>query len=226
MMKKLIYLFLFAFAFFQIACKKEKLMPYELDAKINMYKQNGDSTVYSFAIKEESVSYDTIKIPLRIMGLSVAQDRVVNYGVIAEKTTVGTANYELLPVIIPANSYVGNLMVKVIKTEDLRKKEGRIWIKLGSSSDFKPGTKEQQTFLIRLNNFLSKPSPWDEIRFGPYSQVKYGLIIRETGFSEFGNIGVENLIYIRGIGRNYVAKYLLENGRELLDENGVPVRFP
>ncbi|WP_316821568.1 DUF4843 domain-containing protein [Pedobacter gandavensis] len=225
-MKKIIYLFLLAFAFFQTACKKEKLMPYELEASINMYKQNGDSTVYSFAVKEENVAYDTIKIPLRIMGLTAPKDRVVNYGVIPEKTTVSTANYELLPVFIPANSSVGTLMVKVIKTEELRKTEGRIWITLGSSSDFKPGTKELQTFLIRLNNFLSKPSFWDEIRFGPYSQVKYGLIIRETGFSEFSNIGVENLIYIRGVGRNYVANYLRENGTELLDENKVPVRFP
>lgn len=225
-MKKIIYLFLCVFAVVQTACKKEKLMPYELDAKINMYKQNGDSTVYSFAVKEEHVAYDTIKIPLRIMGLPSPKDRTVNYGVIPDKTTLSSTNYELLPVVIPANSYVGTLMVKVIKTEELRKTEGRIWIELGTSNDFKPGTKELQTFLIKLNNFLSKPNPWDEIRFGPYSQVKYGLIIRETGFSEFGSIGVENLIYIRGIGRNYVANYLRENGKELLDENGVPVRFP
>lgn len=215
--------------FLQIGCKKAPLMPYELSPQITIYK-NGistgrDSITYSFAIKEESLSFDTVKIPVRIMGNVASYERKINYSIIPDSTDAPAEVYELLPAVLPANSYESVIWVKVKKTEELKTKESRIWIKLTQSEDFQPGTKELQNYLIKLNNYLSKPASWDQVRFGDYSQVKYGLIIRETGYTEFTSAQVN--IFIAGTCRNILYAYKEENGgKEMMDENDVPVRFP
>lgn len=229
-MKKYMLIAFGLLAFLQNGCKKAALMPYELSPQITIYK-NGisagrDSVIYSFAVKEETVAFDTIKIPVRIMGNVAAHDRKINYAVIPDSTDAPAANYELLPAIVPANSFESVLWVKVKKTDELKTTERRIWISLQTSEDFQPGVKELQTYLIRLNNYLSKPASWDEIRFGEYSQAKYGLIIRTTGYSDFTNLRPEVRIFIAGTGRNALYNYQLENGEEMTDENGLPVRFP
>lgn len=229
-MKKYMLIAFGLLAFLQNGCKKAALMPYELSPRITIYK-NGitagrDSIIYSFAVKEETIAYDTVKLPVRIMGNVAAHDRKISYAVIPDSTDAPQENYELLPAIVPANSHEGMLWIKVKKTNELKTKERRIWISLKSSEDFQPGAKELQTYLIKLNNYLTKPASWDEIRFGEYSQAKYGLIIRTTGYSDFTSLRPEILIFIAGTGRNALYAYLQENGREMLDENELPVRFP
>ena len=80
--------------------------------------------------------------------------------------------------------------------------------------------------MIKINDYLSKPASWDNIRFGEYSQVKYGLIIRETGYHDYTNLHPEVRLYIVGKCRNVLNAYLEEHGEEMLDENKLPVRFP
>lgn len=229
-MKKYILITFIGLIFLQMGCKKAALMPYELSPQITIYK-NGipagrDSITYSFAIKQEALTFDTIKIPVRIMGNVASHERKINYSIVPDSTDAPAANYELLPAVIPANSYTSVIWVKIKKTEELKTKERRIWIKLKPSEDFQPGAKELQNYLIKVNDYLSKPAVWDQIRFGDYSQAKYGLIIRETGYTEF-SVGAAELIFIAGTCRNALTKYKEENGgQEMMDENGVPVRFP
>lgn len=223
-------LFVVTLCLAQIGCKKDKMLSYNFGSGIAIYKngidEGRDSLTVSFAVKNETVSSDTIELPLRILGHLSNQDREVKYGIIEGETTADPANYDLLPAVIPANSYEGVLRLKVNKTESLKTKEAKIWITLLDSDEFRVGPKEQMTYLIKINDYLTKPASWHDIRFGEYSQAKYGLIIRETGYTDFAGLHPEVLLFIVGKCRNTLNEYIQINGAEMLDENQLPVRFP
>jgi len=230
MRKYIFILFAAAVSIVQISCKKDQMLSYDFGSGITIYKkaisQGQDSMTVSFAVMDDNILSDTIELPLRIVGQTVNYDRVVNFGIHEEETTAQSENYELLPVYIPANSYEGTLRIRVNKTESLNSKEARIKILLKDSEDFKIGPTEQSSYLLKINNYLTKPATWHDIRFGEYSQAKYGLIIRETGYVNYGDLHPDILIYIVAKCRNYLSLYLQTHGEELEDENGLPVRFP
>lgn len=228
--KYITIVFVTALCLGQIACKKDKMLSYDFGSGIVIYKngiaQGRDSLTVSFAIKNEAVQYDTVELPLRIVGSVSTKDREVKVSAISGLTTAPVANYEILPVMIPANSYEGLLKIKVNKTNDMKTKEVKIWLTLTDSDEFKVGPKEQSTYLIKVNDYLTKPSSWDNIRFGEFSQAKYGLIIRETGYSDFTGLLPEVLVFIATKCRNFLNQYFEINEKEYLDENEFPVRFP
>nr|WP_262903880.1 DUF4843 domain-containing protein [Sphingobacterium bovistauri] len=206
------------------------MLSYDFGSGIAIYKKaiaaGQDSMTVSFAVKNEDVLSDTIELPIRIVGHKVNFEREVSIGVVEDETTAISSHYELLPTTIPADSYEGTLRVKVNKTESLNTKEARIKLTLKDSEYFKVGPKEQSSYLIKLNNYLTRPASWNDIRFGEYSQEKYKLIIRETGYSDFTSLHPEVLIFIVAKCRNYLTLYLQTHGEEMKAENGLPVRFP
>lgn len=228
--KYIAILFVAALCLGQVGCKKDKMLSYDFGSGIVIYKngisEGRDSLTVSFAIKDENVTADTIELPLRIVGHVSDRERPVEYAIITEKTTAASNVYELLPAIIPANSYEGVLRIRVNKTEELKTKEAKVWIQLLNSTEFQVGPKEQMSYLVKVNNYLTKPSSWNDIRFGEYSQTKYRLIIRETGYSNFSGLLPEVLLFIATKCRNALSEYLIANDSEMLDENQVPVRFP
>lgn len=224
------YIGILVFCVLLAACRKVDLQSYQLGASIGFYKegitQGRDSLTRSFAVLDINQESDTIELPLRILGEAVNYQRIVSYGVDHELTTADVANYELLGAYVPADSYEGVLKLKVNKTEALKTDEYRIVLELKESEEFVKGPEERIRYLVKINDFLTKPASWEEIRFGEYSQVKYGLIIKETGYHEFSGTHPEVLLYIVGKCRNVLQEYLTLNGVEMLDENEVPVRFP
>ncbi|MGN6416488.1 MAG: DUF4843 domain-containing protein [Pseudobacter sp.] len=212
------------------ACTKKDLMSFQAGDKVYIYKDtrttNNDSTIYSFAVKPDQLQYDTIRIPIRIMGEVKPVDRKVNYAVIADSSDAQTANYELLPAFIPANSFTGVLPVRVMRTAELKTKQYTLWIRIGNSGDLMPGVSNQISYLIRINDFLTKPVSWRDNYFGKYSNVKFSLLIRETGYTQFNGLGTSDLRFIAQSGKNAVMEWEAANGATMLDENGEPVVFP
>lgn len=212
------------------SCKKETLTAYTLDAGISMYKvgmeEGQDSLIRSFAILPETTLADTVTIPLRILGQPAQHDRQVQFAVNLTNSTATADQYELLPSFIPAGEFVGELRVKLNKTQALKTQEAKIWVELLSSADFNVGPKELASYVIKVNDYLSKPASWQDVRFGEYSQVKYGLIIRETGYAVFTGLHPEVFFYIVSKSRNALLAYQATHGKELLDEHQIPVSFP
>lgn len=221
---------LVAVVVFMIACKKEGLQPFELPPAVTFYKagidQGRDSLTVSFAVAKEEVILDTVELPIRIVGLAANHDRSVNVKVDSEKTTAIEDSYELLPGIISAGKNQGILRVILKRIPSLKEKEARLWIALDHSSDFQVGPKELSDYLIKFNDFLTKPASWDQIRFGEFSQTKYSLIIRETGYTDFSGLRPDVLLFIVSKCRLVLHDYQQLNGAEMLDENEIPVRFP
>src|SRR5215831_11608325 len=100
------------------ACKKTELTKYDQPDMVYIYKNgtdpNRDSISYSFATRAASLVQDTVRVPLRIMGLAKNVDRKVNVRVVADSTTaIEGSQYQIFPAIIPANSYTGYVPILV-----------------------------------------------------------------------------------------------------------------
>lgn len=212
------------------ACKKEELKSFDMEPGITFYKSGieagRDSLTLSFAVEKDDVASDTVDLPVRIVGKVAEVERIVQVKVDAEKTTAAAQSFEILPTIIAAGEYMGVVKVIIKRSETLKNKEARLWLYLDHSASFQPGPKELNNYLIKFNDYLSKPVSWDEVRFGDYSQAKYGLIIRESGYSVFSGLRPDELLFIVGKCRLVLFDYMTLHGTEMLDENEVPVRFP
>lgn len=223
---------------FFVGCKKSELTKYDQPDKVYVYKlssdANKDSATFSFALRPSAQLQDTVKIPLRIMGTARGADRQVQVNVVADSSTgVAGTHYQLLPAIIPANSFTGYIPVLVKKTPDMKTTEFRLWVEVGTSADFQPGIPTSLRYLVKINNFFTKPSNWDSQLvgfFGAFSQVKYGFIINVTGRSEFSFSGTDAInspmaTYYKVQCKNALADYNAANGT-LYDEFGLPITFP
>lgn len=228
-------------------CSKSELTAYEQPGSIYIYRQiygvTNDSVTSSFAIKAATLQVDTVFVSVRIMGNAVHKDRVVKLEAWADSTTaVEGVDYEFLPYVVPADSFTARLPVLIKRTAEQKTKELRLMLRVVASADFLPGAVGNTSgsipgatlkYLIKINDFLTKPSNWDSILvyyFGTYSQVKYKLIIDATGRFEFPISG-DNAVSTAGFifyalqAQQLQAEYQASNG-PLLDENGNAITFP
>ncbi len=188
-------------------CKKSDPTSYNSPAMVYFYNAPGfstnDSSIYSFAIKPNSLMLDTVRIPIRITGIAQNQDRVVNVQVIAASSTaVAGQDYQILPCKILAGQYSGTLNIQVIRnTPAMTIADRALQLQLVASSDFIPGisntvsTSSTSTttfttaggvlnYQLKINDYLSMPSNWNPYLasyFGTYSRVKYKFMIDVTG---------------------------------------------
>ncbi|MBV7533809.1 DUF4843 domain-containing protein [Chitinophaga sp. sic0106] len=228
-MQRLLYLF--SLIILLGACQKESLQAYSSTALVYFYEAvrfktiTDDSTTYSFAVVPDSIQSDTIYLPLRIIGEAAKTDRQVGCELITATSVADPATFEILPAIIPANSYTGSIPVKVNRAAILKTKEMRLWIQITNSPDFKTGVDDQLKYLVRLNDFLSKPSSWRDNLFGKYSNVKYDLIIKASGVADYTGLDYPAERNLLQQCRNALYAYENEHGF-LYDENGELVVFP
>lgn len=223
------FLYLTAAVAFLAGCSKSELMPFEQKPQVYIYKKSGDaandSTTYSFATQLPETVQDTFYIPIRVGGLASDQNRTVNYEALA-KSTAPSDSYELLPAKIAAGAYSGVLPIRLIKNNMANDQEMRLWIKITSSADFEPGAADQLEYLLKVTNHLTKPSSWVQNYFGDFSQVKYGLIIRETGYTDFSGTLPSVWFFIMQKCKNALIEYKQTTGKDMVDELGNVVTFP
>lgn len=230
------------------ACKKSELVKYDQPDMLYIHKDfnsaTRDSTTYSFAIQSASKQYDTVWVPVRIMGVARDYDREVTLGAVDSLTTaVEGTDYEFINAIVPAGAYTAQLPVKVLRSIAMKDHELRLTIEIKSSKDFLPGISNSAAiststpgadtrYLIKINDFLTKPDNWDtrlKYYFGTYSQVKYAFVIQATGRALFPSSGPDALpysqfSYYQQICKNALADYEAING-PLIDEFGNRVTF-
>ncbi|OQP52966.1 hypothetical protein A4D02_21415 [Niastella koreensis] len=249
MAKNILYLLIPAlFGCQLIACKKSELTSYTQPDMIYFYKDyyntDRDSIVYSFAIKPDALTVDTVKIPLRIMGVAVSRDRSVNIQIVADSSTALAEQYTVLPVIVKAGAYTANVPLLVKRAPALKTSDVRVLLEIGNSDDFLPGVYNSTAsasrgggsvrFPVRINDFLTKPSNWDSFiaaYFGTYSQVKYKLVIDVLGRTQFlisgdDAVTTSQMTYFKIKCRNYLADLNTASGTKLKDETGTEITFP
>lgn len=249
MANKIKYLYLQVFFLLMItACKKSEPVSFTQPGMIYFYKNHynasKDSIVFSFATIPDGKITDTVRVPLRIMGVASDRDRTVNIQVVADSSTALEQHYTILPTIVKAGMYTTDVPLLVKRTPELKTKDVRLLLEVGTSDDFIPGVYNSTTstsmgggairFPVRISDFLTKPNNWDTFIatfFGAFSQVKYKLVIQVTGRAQFFTSGddpvtISEMNYFKMDCRDYLKKLNAANSTELKDENGNLVIFP
>lgn len=219
-MKKIVLICLTVVAF--MACKKEGFTTYIGDSEIyfnyRIYNATHEHTyvidslrfAFSKAVIFKDIDDSLLRIPVRCTGKAVDYDRyfkvVVDEGwELVNKTdgnimayaAVENEDYEILydELVIPANTFTGNVMIKILKPEDVIK---TYVIKLGliPSEDFVTNytkvsldgstTKKVSVidFKVYFNNSRSQPLAWTQTisnnYYGKYSYTKLDLLLELT----------------------------------------------
>lgn len=192
---------------------------------------NTDSLEFSFASSPSNVLEKGMDMTLYVMGTAAATDRTVNLEVVADKSTASSSHYAFpAQVTIPAGKLSANFAINLKRTSDLEAKKVQLYIKVAQSADFKPGVNEQNHFLLRWSDILSKPKNWDDLTefFGVFSMTKYRFIIDTLGIAEFSinsmTWGELNNYKIR-MKTALTAYNESHPGNPLKDENGQLVSF-
>lgn len=231
------------------SCKKSELTSFEEKPMVHFYKRfddpKKDSFLYSFAIMPPERTKDTIKLPVRISGIAADRDRTINLKPVADSTTaVEGTDYTIHSAIVRAGHYNDSIVLIVLRSPEMKTKEKRLVLEIIPSEDFDPGlyntpsgdgvvklTGGSVRMLVRINDFLTKPSNWDSwlvYFFGDYSQVKYRFIIDVIGTGEFpsGPTGLPygQFVAYQQLMKQELDKYEAEHGN-MIDENGDIVEF-
>lgn len=228
---KLCLILLLPLLFF--GCKEDsnRLM-YSDDPEVYFYKGDNtlypDSLDYTFILKPDDVFTDTVQIPLRISGFSAQNDRVVNIEVGAESTAEVGRHFKIDPVIIKAGAYSGTVPLVLLRSEDLKEKQLRIYLKIANSAGFEPGYADRLNYLVKITDQLSRPEDWETFIFGQYSQKKHQFMVASIGHIRVAmSLGAQfsELFAILQTVRVELIKYEAING-PMYDENGNRVTFP
>jgi hypothetical protein len=225
------------------ACKKSDPLPFSAADMVYIYKAygaiNNDSIIYSFAVRSDNLMQDTIKIPVRIIGMSAPKNREVTIRVVADSSTaMAGTDYKLLPCQIPAGAYTAYQQVIIYRTAGMKNKPVKILLEVVASTDFLPGVPDSKVgsgvaggttrYRITLNDYLTKPDNWDSwlgFFFGTYSAVKFKFVIAATGQSiipsdlPYGMYSVYSTLC-----KQQLEIYEAAHG-PLIDENGDVVSF-
>ena len=207
-MMKLKYMIWLAWgALFASACSEEEIMDYALDGKVYFYERQAqgggeikiENATYSFAVKEESLVLDSLKVRTRLMGSVTDYDRTFRVETVTEGTTaVAGTHYRLLDGVMKAGEYEAYLPVEIYRTADTKEKEVTLVIRLVDAEELTPGHPEDITFTLTWGNKLVQPATWPIYYWGAYYDTKYEFAIRELGISEYPTYGRYDTAIIEG----------------------------
>lgn len=145
-----------------------------------------DSLQYSFAsgLKSE----DVVSIPIKIIGPSSPEDRVIYFMTDARSTAKEGVHYKEFPqhVVLPAGQVETNIEVTVMDNDpELEDGTVDLILQLLSKGDFVLGFPENRIARLIITKQLIKPSYWSvplSLYYGNYSKAKHRLCIQIQGF--------------------------------------------
>ncbi|HEY0273224.1 MAG TPA: DUF4843 domain-containing protein [Chitinophaga sp.] len=209
-----------------------------------LYDENPDSLNYSFVSRPDSITLDTIWLPVRIAGNTAPADRAISMTAVDTATTaVAGKDYQLLQYVMPKGYFTTQLGIILYRTPALQNTTLQLTVQLQPNSGFPALMKDtasangrmfsRNTYRITFTDQLVKPANWDSFLvylFGTYNKVKYRFIIEVTGRTDFpvsgaGAMSYGQLLYYQGILKTALSNYNAAHGN-LTDENGNPVTIP
>lgn len=169
-------------------CSKDNIMMYKQDATIYF---SGGETKYTFVENQDKLSqgYDYVVIPVKVSGFALDKDRTFN--IAEDKTdTLHTAEAGMIEFesgIIPANSYVGSVRVKINYKKVMDDSIYVSRVKMIPNDDFKTLNLNFGHYSISFGNIISIPENWSRLKtyFGNYSNSWYAFMLRTSGLPSF-----------------------------------------
>lgn len=220
-------------------CTQEQIDDFNGGAQVHFGRVAGsgtaDSLTYSFAVMDEAVSFDTVRIPIVVTGQKVPYDREVNVVVVAEKSTaVEGKDYVMGKTVIPAGMFEGSLKIRIDRREEQKEEERVVFLQILPTAELSTDVDTNWIdYKVKINDILTKPARWVyecQPYFGVYSKVKYLFIIETLGIWDFPDSGGNaipkgQMSFYKDKMKTELARWEKENGRTMLDENGTAVKF-
>lgn len=226
-------------------CKKAVITPgTTADASVyfiySTRYSTADSLSFSFAAMDTAIKSDTVWLPVRIAGSPADHDRTISLGPDPATTTaIAGKHYQVLPAVMPKDSFSTQVGVVLYRTPDLQDTMVVLGLQLQPNSNFSVLMKDTtmadgvnasvSEFRITLTDELVMPSDWPDFLvyfFGTYSKVKYQFIINATGVAQFPeDMSFGLLLYYLQEAQTALQQYNQTYGT-LYDENGNPVTIP
>ena len=236
-----------------LGCKKSELQYFKEEVPLlNIWLGTSanvqDSITHNFAYSP--TNKDSILFYYRIAGYPVDYDRT--FELVSADPDLKLLNFTFNTYKVPAGKSLGSLVFYVDKPEDERlflNRDLKVSFSVKRSDVFQSAIKESSKLSITFKNAVTKPDNWDNavlpnvtLRtfFGAYSSEKYKFIIQATGLSNF--TVVRNTTVNPDLAPNTITeiharalqtqckielqRYKTENGKDLLDENLIPIVFP
>lgn len=248
------YIYIFLLLLLTTAgCKKNSLQYFEEETPLlNIWFGTDagvqDSITHNFAYSP--TNRDSIVFNYRIAGYPVDYDRTFELTTADEDAKL--LNFTFKTYKVPAGKSLGKLAFYVDKPTDptlFLNRDLKVSLNLKSSTVFQPALRELSKLKITFKNAVTKPDNWDvavpintalKTFFGTYSNEKYKFIIQVTGLSNFTvvnnttvnpDLPPNTITAIRARALQVQCKialdqYKLTNGKDLLDENLIPIVFP
>lgn len=177
------------------ACSQQEIMDYDLPGKVyfNETVASGttagdvdvDSVNYSFAVKPDNLSQDTVKINIRLLGNTADRDRVFEAEAIADSSTAREGvDFEILQGVMKANEYDSYLPVIVKRTPEIKDKEIYVTLRLKDTDDLTAST-IHRIFKLRWGDMLLRPKNWPMAYWGNYNVNKYKFAISVLGQTDW-----------------------------------------
>ena len=219
------------------SCKKNEIMFFEGRDAMSLYvaQYEADSVFYSFASSLPSTLRDTVFVKIRTQGPARFTDRIIQLAPDSGTTAVLGEDYILPEFLFPAGSVVARYPVIVLRNSKLKEQTVFLNVMIKSSDVFEKGAIGQEIngsfsiarYKIKLNDYLAKPSYWDDMEWvvGEFSVTKLQFMFSIYGAdAEFENFASGELLNMTLRLRAAQVEYEALNG-PLIDENGNHVTF-
>jgi len=202
------------------ACTKSELTNFDQEySAVNFTPVNtAKPDIFHFSFTRVIGSNEMIaEIPVRITGTVSTVERKFNVEVLRSTTT--STNYSVIDGVIPANSYVGVLKVKILNRPELRTKTDTLFISIVKNDAFDIGAKELSIAKLTWNDQLIKFSNWMLLSMFTtpyYSPNLHRALVAATGEDDPKDISkIVNKIYA-GMLYKYLQQWKADHGGEPL----------
>lgn len=248
-MKNIKYYIVILLAVILFSCKEDVSIWNDTTSRIQF--EEGDSTLSkSFAFDHRDVELDTIKLPVRAIGLVSSVDRPfrvkrIPISIEGAEDAIEGVHYKALDsdevkrlMVIKANKVTGFVPIIVLRTEEMAKK--RFFAKfeiIEEGNDFKVGELNRTTKSIVVSDMLEKPMYYDYLvsSFGSYSRVKHGFM-NDTLIEKTEDLKANDEFFMKvmtDMSMDYFQRFFQialeewekEKGKKMLDEFEKEVKF-
>lgn len=161
------------------ACENTDYPTYETDFTGIYFAE--DSMRYSFGITPLATTSYTMKLPVKIMGIPVSQQRTFKIEIIADKTSAKVNTHYKMPTtcVIEADSINGILPLEVLRENLGDEQNWQVAFKLMPTDDFTPVKEVGEQIFAIFNNIVEQPDwkdwtgapTWIEEQLGPWNPV-------------------------------------------------------
>ncbi|GHE48084.1 hypothetical protein GCM10017764_33930 [Sphingobacterium griseoflavum] len=158
---------------------------------------------YNFAFGQDSTRTHNIHIPVKTVGFLSNEIRPVAVRIVDEDaatTAIEGTDFRLLPTVIGANQFEGNIQVVLLRNPRIAQEEKQVTVELMTNAFFPrylylDSVNVYKRAKITFVDIFRKPDEWDGIfsgstffagyglgrQFGPYSEAKFRLVIDVFG---------------------------------------------